>query len=81
MTYNNPSPSQSTTLTPAERSREARKILGLLREEDERDLYRKLTGDALRFLQAKWLEMDLGGELNVTPDQLLWLRDLWAKFA
>jgi len=81
MTYNNPSPSQSTTLTPAERSREARKILGLLREEDERDLYRKLTGDALRFLQAKWLEMDLGGELNVTPDQLLWLRDSWAKFA
>jgi hypothetical protein len=78
--YNNPLPEQSTTLTAAERAAEARKILTLLREEREEDLERKLTGKAHRFVEAKWLEMDLGGQLTISPDQLFWLRDSLEKF-
>jgi hypothetical protein len=81
MPYNNPSPSQSTTLTAAERSKEARRILEMLREEPEEDLERKLSARAQEFVSAKWLEMDLGGQLNVTPDQYWWLQDLWSRFA
>ena len=81
MPFNNPNPSQSTTLTAEERSREARKILGLLREEDQNEVERKLTRDAMIFVRAKLLEMDWGGQLNVTPDQLFWLRSIWDKFA
>ena len=80
MAYNNPAPAQSTTLTADERSREARKNLGLLREEQESELERKLTGEALRFVQGKWMELDLGGKVAVSPNQLLWLRDLKSKF-
>jgi hypothetical protein len=53
MPYNNPSPSQSTTLTPAERAREARRILIMLREEPRDDLERKLTPKAKDFITAK----------------------------
>ena len=80
MAYNNPRPEQSTTLTAAERAAEARKILTLLRGEREEDLERKLTGKAHRFVEAKWLEMDLGGQLTISPDQLFWLRDSLEKF-
>lgn len=81
MPYNNPSPSQSTTLSAAERGREARRILTMLREEDEERLERKLSARAREFVQQKWIEMDLGGVVEVTPDQLMWLRDIWQKFA
>jgi hypothetical protein len=80
MSYNNPTPSQSTTLSAAERAAEARRLLTLLREESEEELERKLTGEARRFIAAKWMEMDLGGQLNITPSQLFWLRDLFEKF-
>lgn len=67
--------------TAAERAREARQILAALREELSEDLERKLTGKARRFLEAKWLEMDLGGRLeNITVDQYWWLQDLKSKF-
>ena len=83
MTYNNPTPSQSTTLTASERSREARRLLEMLREEDKNNnaIQGRLTNNALGFVQARWLEMDLGGQINVTENQLLFLRDIWAKFA
>ena len=81
MTYNNPTPSQSTTLTAAERSKEARKILEMLREESDSDLERKMTRKARDFIEGRWLEMDLGGQLNVTENMLLWLRDIWQNFA
>jgi len=81
MTYNNPTPSQSTTLTASERSREARKILEMLREERPEDLERKLTQKARDFVQGRWLEMDLGGQLNVTENQYWFLQDIWGKFA
>lgn len=82
MTYNNPSPHQSTTLTAAERSTEARRILTMLREEPKDDLECKLTGKAKGFVESKWVEMDFGGKLeNVTIDQYFWLMDIWSKFA
>jgi hypothetical protein len=82
MPYNNPSPSQSTTLTPAERAREARRILIMLREEPRDDLERKLTPKAKDFITAKWLEMDWGGKLEgISPDQYHWLQDIWQNFA
>ena len=81
MTYNNPTPSQSTTLTASERSREARRILSMLREEREEELERKLTQKARDFIAAKWLEMDLGGQLVISVDQYFWLQDCWSKFA
>jgi hypothetical protein len=80
MAYNNPTPSQSTTLSPAERAAEARRLLTLLREEPEEELERKLTAKARRFVLSKWMEMDLGGQLNISPSQLFWLRDLFEKF-
>jgi hypothetical protein len=81
MAYNNPTPAQSTTLTAEERAKEARKILEMLHEEDQDEVERKLTGRALEFVQGKWLEMDLGGQVNVTPNQYWWLQDIWSKFA
>jgi hypothetical protein len=82
MGYNNPNPSQSTTLTASERAGEVRKILSLLREESAEDLERKLTDKARRFVEAKQLEMDLGGQLeNISIDAYWWLVDIWAKFA
>jgi hypothetical protein len=81
MAYNNPSPSQSTTLTADERSREARKILTLLRNEPGEELERRLTDRALGFVQSGWLQMELGGQLNISENQLLFLRDIWSKFA
>jgi hypothetical protein len=81
MPYFNPTPSQSTTLSAAERASEARRLLTLLREEREEDLERNLTGEARRFIAAKWMELDLGGQLNITENQLLWLRDSWSRFA
>lgn len=80
MTYNNPTPSQSTTLTAAERSKEARRILEMLREEDQSEVERKLTTATLGFVQAKWMEVDLGGALNITENQYWWLQDIWSKF-
>ena len=80
MAYNNPTPSQPTTLTAEERSKEARRILTMLREEDQDEVERRLTVRALEFVQGKWLEMDLGGQVSVTENQLFWLRDLWQKF-
>jgi len=80
MAYNNPTPSQSTTLTAEERSKEARRILTMLREEDQDEVEHRLTVRALEFVQGKWLEMDLGGQVSVTENQLFWLRDLWQKF-
>lgn len=74
-------PSQSTTLTASERAKEARKILGMLREEKQEDLDAKLTRKAREFVEAKWLEMDLGGQVDVTVNQYFWLQDMWAKFA
>ncbi|HUD74469.1 MAG TPA: hypothetical protein VMQ76_05300 [Terracidiphilus sp.] len=82
MPYNNPSPSQSTTLTPVERAKEARRILTMLREESKDDLKRKLTPKAINFVQTKWLEMDWGGKLEgISPDQYHWLQDIWQNFA
>jgi hypothetical protein len=81
MTYKNFSSQPTSILTASERSREARRILEMLREEDSSELERKLTDRAREFIQAKWLEMDLGGQLNVTEAQYWWLMDSWAKFA
>jgi len=84
MPYNNPSSSQSTTLTADERSREARRILTMLRDEADRDAdawERKLTMRAKDFISSKWLEMSLGGQLYVTENQYFWLQDIWSKFA
>lgn len=81
MAYNNPTPEQSTTLTASERSKEARKILEMLREEKAEDLDRNLTPKAYDFVTSKWIEMDLGGQLNITENQLLFCRDIWSKFA
>ena len=82
MPYNNPSPSQSTTLTASERAKEARRILTMLREEPKEDLERKLTPKAKGFVEAKWMEMDFGGSLaGITIDQYFWLMDIWDKFA
>lgn len=81
MAYNNPTSNQSTTLTAAERSREARRILEMLREEDQSEVERRLTTNAMSLVEAKWLEMDLGGQVGVTEGQLLFLRDIWSKFA
>jgi hypothetical protein len=82
MPYNNPSPSQSTTLTAAERAKEARRILTMLREEPKDDLEAKLTGKARNFVESKWLEMDFGGRLEaITVDQYFWLMDIWSRFA
>jgi hypothetical protein len=64
MAYNNPSPHQSTTLTAAERAKEARRILTMLREEPTDDLEQKLTAKAMGFVEGKWLEMDFGGKLE-----------------
>lgn len=80
MPYNSPSPSQSTTLTASERSREARRILEMLREENEQAISDKLSPRAQEFVSGKWLEMDLGGQINVSESQLFWLRDLKSKF-
>ena len=82
MTYNNPAPHQSTTLTQAERSIEARRILTMLREEPKDDLETKLTPKAKQFVHAKWLEMDFGGKLeHITIDQHFYLQDIWSRFA
>ena len=81
MTYFNPTPSQSTTLSPAERAAEARRLLTLLREEDEGEMERKLTQHARSLLAAKWLEVDLGGQLVISENTLLFLRDMWSRFA
>jgi hypothetical protein len=82
MPYNNPTPHQSTTLTQAERSKEARRILTMLREESKDDLERKLTGKAKAFVEQKWFAMDLGDQLNsITIDQYFWLQSIWDKFA
>jgi hypothetical protein len=82
MPYNNPTPHQSTTLTQAERSKEARRILTMLREEPKDDLETKLTGKAKSFVEQKWFAMDLGDQLNnITIDQYFWLMDIWSRFA
>jgi hypothetical protein len=81
MAYNNPTPSQSTTLTASERSKEARRILEMLREEKTDALESRLTSRAHDFVRSKWLEADLGGQLNVTEAQYFWLQDIWSKFA
>ena len=81
MGYNNPAPAQSTTLAAAERSHEARRILQMLREEDQDEVKRKLTVRAREFVQEKWIEMDLGEGLSLTENQYWWLQDIWAKFA
>ena len=68
--------------TAAERAKEARRILTMLREEPKDDLEAKLTPKAKQFVQAQWLEMDFGGKLeSITIDQYHWLQDIWEKFA
>jgi hypothetical protein len=81
MAYNNPTPEKSTTLTADERAIEATRLVSLLSEVDEDDLVRSLTASALGFVQDKMMEASLGGRVSATPSQLLWLRDLWSKFA
>lgn len=79
--YNNPTPSQSTTLTTAERAKEACRILNMLREESKDDLEAKLTPKAESFIESKWLEMDFGGKLEtITIDQYFYLQDIWSRF-
>lgn len=83
MSYNYPSPDQSSTLTATERSAEAICILNLLRKESDDDLERKLTTAVKQFLSGLWMQQDFllaGGELRVSVSQLLWLRDLKGKF-
>ena len=87
MPYNNPSPSQSTTLSPAERSAEARRLLRLLRDEGDELLVARLTNSAYAFVQQQLEQLDLLEEMGSKADlvvsisQLHWLRDLWARFA
>lgn len=87
MPYNNPSPAQSTTLSAAERSAEARRLLRLLADEGDSTLAARLTPAAYLFIQQQLDQVELleemgsKAELVVSPSQLLWLRDLWAKFA
>ena len=50
MPYNNPSPAQSTTLSAAERSAEARRLLRLLADEGDATLTARLTPAAYRFV-------------------------------
>lgn len=82
MTYNLHGP--SSTLTPAERSREARRLLALLRAEDQDEVERRLTPAALAFVDKMWDAIDLlpeGAELSLTDSQLYWLLNIWNKFA
>jgi hypothetical protein len=82
MAYNNPNPAQSTTLTANERAREARRILEMLREEDQEKVERVLTSKALGFVQSKWMEMELGGSLEgISENAYWWLQDIWSRFA
>ena len=87
MPYNNPSPSQSTTLSPAERSAEARRLLRLLRDEGDDQLCARLTNSAYSFVQQQLDQLELLEEMGskadlvISPNQLLYLRDLWARFA
>ena len=79
MAYNTFGP--CSTLTDAERSHEARKILEMLREENEQDLERGLSERTREFVQRLWVEMDLGGGGVVVNEKQLWyLRDIWQKF-
>ena len=82
MAYNIHGP--SSTLSSAERSAEALRLLDLLRSEDQEELDRRLSTRALEFLDRLWSAQSLltrGQELSVSEPQLLWLRDLWGKFA
>jgi flagellar biosynthesis regulator FlaF len=79
--YNNPTPDQSTTLSAEERSREAERILNLLRAERLSALEEKLTASALDFVRKFWHEQNLWDKVVVSPNQLLWLRDIWSKLA
>lgn len=85
MAYNLLGP--SLTLTPDERAAEAGRLLDLLAGEDEAGLQRRLSQNAINFLQRKWLEKDLGlraggsAGVAVSEKELLWLRDIWSKFA
>lgn len=81
MAYNLHGP--SSTLSPSERSQEARRILRILESESEEDLSSKLTVNALSFLRDLWLRESMlprGGELLVTDAQLYFLRDIKDKF-
>lgn len=83
MTYNL-NGSSSSTLTPAERSRETRRLLALLREEDQDELEHVLSSRATDFMQEMWDAVDLlpeGTDLSLTDSQLYFLRDIWNKFA
>ena len=79
MTYNLFGP--ALTLTPDERAAEAKRLLEILSRETDEDLKRRLTPAALKFLQEKWVEESFGGAgVAVSEKELLWLRDLKAKF-
>jgi hypothetical protein len=76
--------SQSSTLTAAERSKEAIRLIALLDtiivDDEKLDM---LTRDARRFLNQIRLQISLlseGGVLPISDAQLFWLRDLWAQF-
>ena len=82
MAYNIHGP--SSTLSSAERSAEALRLLDLLRSADQEELKRRLSTRALEFLDRPWSAQSLlapGQKLAVSKGQLYWLRDLWAKFA
>ena len=87
MAYNLPNQSQSTTLTSAERSAEAKRLLNLLQAEGDDRLQSRLTAQAYQFVSQKLEDLTLleemgsKAELVVSTSQLFWLRDLWQKFA
>lgn len=76
------------TLTATERSVEAKRLLGLLRDEGDSVLQANLTSSAYQFVNQKLNELELLAEMGskaelvlaVSTAQLFWLRDLWAKF-
>lgn len=84
MSYNIQSESQSTTLTPAEMSDEARRTLEFLQREvdfdDVAEMGTKFGSDrAVEFLVRLAQELGLAGRVVVSVKQLFWLRDLASK--
>jgi hypothetical protein len=74
--------SQSSTLTVAERTKEAIRLIALLDTVEDEELD-TLTDSAMAFVNRLRLETSLlseGGILSISDTQLFWLRDLWAQF-
>lgn len=80
MTYN--TFSRASTLSPAEMSAEARRILDLLEQEDQEELERRLSPRAVAFVEEMQMARSLAGdgEVAVTEKMLWFLRDIKSKF-